>query len=182
MKFIESLRNIRKKQLTWWQWVVAAILMMIALLLLLHVLIGPLIYTNDTESAPRGVYVVSPDQHLTYGDYVIVHAPVAIPDIKIPYDFRLLKRVAAFPGDTYTVTDDVMATNGQVYPIYHRPWLPQLPHGTFSVPEGTMLFLNPPIHSLDSRYFGPIVSSRVERKVFLLINYDAIDEFLYQFL
>lgn len=68
MKFIESLRNIRKKQLTWWQWVVAAILMMIALLLLLHVLIGPLIYTNDTESAPRGVYVVSPDQHLTYGD------------------------------------------------------------------------------------------------------------------
>ena len=156
--------------------------MMIALLLLLHVLIGPLIYTNDTESALRCVFVVSLDQHLTYGDYVIVHAPVAIPDIKIPYDFRLLKRVAAFPGDTYTVTDDVMATNGQVYPIYHRPWLPQLPHGTFSVPEGTMLFLNPPIHSLDSRYFGPIVSSHVERKVFLLINYDAIDEFLYQFL
>ena len=156
--------------------------MMTALLLLLHVLIGPLIYTNDTESAPRGVYVVSPDQHLTYGDYVIVHAPVAIPDIKIPYDFRLLKRVAAFPGDTYTVTDDVMATNGQVYPIYHRPWLPQLPHGTFSVPEGTMLFLNPPIHSLDSRYFGPIASSFVECNVFLLINYDAIDEFLYQFL
>lgn len=51
MKFIESLRNIKKKQMTWWQWVVVAILMMIALLLLLHVLIGPLIYTNDTESA-----------------------------------------------------------------------------------------------------------------------------------
>ena len=182
MKFIESFKELRKKQLTWWQWVVAAILMMIVLLLLLHVLIGPLIYTNDTESAPRGVYVVSPDQHLTYGDYVIVHAPVAIPDIKMPYDFRLLKRVAALPGDTYTVTDNVMATNGKVYPIYHRPWLPQLPHGTFSVPDGTMLFLNPPVHSLDSRYFGPIASSRVERKVFLLINYDAIDEFLYHFL
>lgn len=182
MKFTKSISNLRKKQLTWQQWIAVVIIIMMALILLLHVLIGPLIYINDTESAPRGVYVISPDQNFTYGDYVIVHSPVSIPDIKIPYDFRLLKRIAAFPGDTYTVTDDAMATNGQVYLIYHRPWLPQLPRGTFSVPEGTMLFMNPPIYSLDSRYFGPIALSRVERKVFLLINYDAIDKFLYQFL
>lgn len=172
---------IRPKSFKWQQWLIAVFFVLIAAFLLLRSFFGPVIYTNDTESAPRGIYVVAPDQYLTYGDYVIVHSPVDIPDIHIPKDFPLLKRVAAFPGDTYTVTDSTFKANGEIYTIHHLPWLPQLPHGTFAVPEGTMLFLNPPEDSLDSRYFGPIPMANVERKVLLLVNYDAIDRFLYQF-
>lgn len=154
-------------------------LSVIVVLLVLHAFVGPLFYTNSTESAPRGVYIVSPNQDLSYGDYVIVRSPLSIPDIHIKKEYRLLKRVAAFSGDTYTVTDTTFETNGTAYPIYHFPWLPQVPRGTFTVPDGMMLFLNPRNDSLDCRYFGPLQKEAVERKVFLLINYDAIDQFLY---
>ena len=167
-----------------YQWAVITTILFIAILFLVNALFGPLIYTNDTASAPRGIYVVSPNQHLSNGDYVIVPAPMAVPAIHIQKDFPLLKRIAAFQGDTYTVKHDFLETdrNGNTYPIYHKPWLPQLSQGQYSVPEGQILCLNDPLYSLDSRYFGPLPLASVRKKVVLLINYDAIDQFLYRLL
>lgn len=174
--------KLNKVEISHCQWAVIMTMLFMAVLFLINSFFGPLIYTNETASAPRGIYVVSLNQHLTYGDYVIVHAPVAVPKIHIPKDYLLLKRIAAFQGDTYTVDEQALTVNrnGNIYPIYHKPWLPQLSQGKFSVPEGQMLFLNDPAYSLDSRYFGPIPLTAVQKKVVILIDYDAIDQFLYR--
>lgn len=174
--------RLNKVEISHCQWAVITTILFMTILFFINAFFGPLIYTNETASAPRGIYVVSPNQDLSYGDYVIIPAPTAIPVIHIQKDFPLLKRIAAFQGDTYTVKNDFLETNrnGNTYPIYHKPWLPQLPQGQFSVPEGQILCLNDPLYSLDSRYFGPLPLGSVKKKVLLLINYDAIDQFLYR--
>lgn len=151
----------------------AAVLAAAATVLIANTFLGPIFYTNSTASAPRGIYLAIPGQ-VSYGDYAIVASPASIPDIHIQQGDLLLKKAAAFPGDTYEMTASRLAVNGRVYPVYHLPYLPVQPAGSYAVPEGTILFLNDPVISLDSRYFGPIPLDNVKHKVLLLINYDAI--------
>lgn len=152
---------------------VAAVLAATAAMLIANTFFGPIFYTNSTASAPRGIYLAVPGQ-LSYGDYAIVASPASIPDIHIQQGDLLLKKAAAFPDDTYEMTANRLAVNGRVYPVYHLPYLPTQPAGSYTVPEGTILFVNDPVISLDSRYFGPIPQANIKKKVMLLINYDAI--------
>lgn len=152
---------------------VAAVLAATAAMLIANTFFGPIFYTNRTASAPRGIYLAVPGQ-VSYGDYAIVASPASIPDIHIQQGDLLLKKAAAFPDDTYEMTANRLAVNGRVYPVYHLPYLPTQPAGSYTVPEGTILFVNDPVISLDSRYFGPIPQANIKKKVMLLINYDAI--------
>lgn len=135
---------------------------------------GPLFYINDTLSAPMGVYMVSPNPILSYGDYVNVHQPVDLPALHSPKGARLLKQVAGLPGDEYTVSDKSIVIRGKSYPIYNFSYLPHLAPGQYHVPEGQVLLLNPMKYSLDSRYLGPLPKNSIESKVFLLIPLESI--------
>lgn len=129
-------------------------------------------YYNNTSSAPRGFYMVSPVSTLATGDYVIVKCPKDYPPIANKGRL-LLKKVEGFPGDTFEVTSDFLIIHDRHYPIYHFPsYLPQLPQGTFTVPANMYLFLNPMPYSFDSRYMGPIAQDMLVRKVFLVFDTD----------
>lgn len=162
------LKHLSKAQIC-----MAAFLTVAAAILIVNSIFGPILYTNKTVSAPRGIYLTVPG-NVSYGDYAIVASPSSIPAIHIQQGDLLLKKAAAFPGDTYEMTASRLAVNGRVYPIYHLPYLPTQPAGSYTVPKGTILFVNDPVISLDSRYFGPIPLDNVKHKVMLLINYDAI--------
>lgn len=157
---------------------IAVISFVFLLILLLRLVFGPLVYTNDSASAPRGMYIASPNQQIHYGDYVIVHCPQDMPELHVKKGFPMLKKAAGFTGDSYEVTKDAIITHGRTYPIQHLPYLPQLKPIKTGVPINAMLFLNEPPDSLDSRYLGPISIQNIDKKVFLLINYDKINEML----
>ena len=167
---------VRNRKIPWLKLSVAVILAVLAVLVGLHMAWGKIIYLNTTSSAPRGIYLAVPGE-LSYGDYAIVRCPQAIPTIHIPEGYLMLKKAAAFPGDTYEIKNSKLAANGKIYTIYHLDYLPQLQVGKQSVPEGTILFLNDPPDSLDSRYFGPISIQRVETKVIFLFPYDIFSPF-----
>ena len=153
----------------------------ISILALGTALWGNLLYTNVSPSAPSGIYMATPDQTMTYGDYAVVSCPVDLPELHIPKGYKILKKAAAFPGDTYTVSSTALYTGGKSYHIFHNANLPRLPLGTFTVPEGTILFLNDPADSLDSRYLGPIPTAFLDKRVTLLLNYASLDNVLLHF-
>ncbi|WP_337576953.1 S26 family signal peptidase [Megasphaera massiliensis] len=156
-------------------WIVLGGILMAGIILTLYIhCFGSLFYTNNTPSAPIGIYMVSPNPILSYGDYVNVHQPVDIPALHSPQGTRLLKQVAGLPGDEYTVSDKSIFIRGKSYPIYNFSYLPHLAPGQYQVPEGQVLLLNPMEYSLDSRYLGPLPKNSIESKVFLLIPLESI--------
>lgn len=157
---------------------IAAVSVMFLLVIVFRLAVGPLVYTNDSPSAPRGIYIAAPNQQIHYGDYVIVHCPQDMPELNVKKGFPMLKKAAGFTGDSYEVTGDALITRGRTYPIQHLSYLPQLKPVKAGVPINAMLFLNDPPDSLDSRYLGPISIKNIDKKVFLLISYDKINEIL----
>lgn len=148
------------------------IIFVLLLLFFLSFHVFHIFYYNNTSSAPRGFYMVSPVSTLATGDYVIVKCPKDYPPIANKGRL-LLKEVEGFPGDTFEVTSDFLIIHDRHYPIYHFPsYLPQLPQGTFTVPANMYLFLNPMPYSFDSRYMGPIAQDMLVRKVFLIFDTD----------
>ena len=62
-------------------------------LLLANLFEGKLFYSNVTNSAPRGIYMVSMNQNLQYGDYVIISLPIDVPKLHVEKGFLLLKQI-----------------------------------------------------------------------------------------
>lgn len=149
--------------------VIAAI--MIGLILRLSV--GTLFFWNKTDSAPHGLYVRLLQAPLEKSDYVIVRLPVDVPTLGVQEGFLLLKAVAGLSGDSYTVEKDALIFHGRRYPIYRTDDLPQLPTGTYQVPEAAYLLLNAPDSSFDSRYLGPMAADRIVCRVGLLLRTDG---------
>jgi type IV secretory pathway protease TraF len=134
--------------------------------------VGKLFYSNVTDSAPRGIYMVSLNQNLHYGDYVIVSLPIDVPKLHVEKGFLLLKQIRGFPGDVYTVSDDALEIHGESYKIFHQEGLPEVEARERQVPENEMLLLNNMELSFDSRYLGPISKELIVKKVDLLLSYE----------
>lgn len=147
------------------------VLFAISVALLLQLVVGKVFYINRTDSAPKGIYMVSLNQKLHYGDYVIVSLPVDMPLLQVPKGFLLLKQVRGFPGDVYCVSEEAMEIHGESYTIYRQEGLPQLKAGERTIPEDEIILLNERELSFDSRYLGPIEKSQIVTKVELLVAY-----------
>lgn len=146
--------------------------LVIGFLALANIFAGKLFYINTTDSAPKGIYKVSLNQNLHYGDYVIVSLPVDVPKLYVEKGFLLLKQVQGFPGDEYMVSNDALEIRGKEYKIFHQEGLPELAVGERKVPEDEMLLLNDMELSFDSRYLGPISKELIVKKVELLLPYE----------
>ena len=140
-------------------------------LTVLSFFVGKIFYQNLSPSAPTGLYIITPFQNITYGDYAIVSLPADVPQLHVSKGFLLLKQVKGLPGDRYTVTNNGTHIHGNVYPSSPRPGLPVVDTGEYTVPNDSILFLNNPADSFDSRYLGPIQKNFIQKKVMLLIPY-----------
>ena len=139
---------------------------------LANMLVGKPLYINVTDSAPKGIYMVSFNQNLHYGDYVIVSLPVDVPKLHVEKGFLLLKQIRGFPGDVYTVSDHALVIWGESYRIFHQEGLPELEAGEKQIPEGELLLLNDMGRSFDSRYLGSIHKALIVKKVELFLSYE----------
>lgn len=150
----------------------------IGFLALASMFAGKLFYSNVTNSAPRGIYMVSMNQNLHYGDYVIVSLPIDVPKLHVEKGFLLLKQVRGFPGDKYMVFHDALEIRGEEYKIFHQEGLPELAVGERKLPEGEILLLNDMELSFDSRYLGPISKKLIVKKVDLVLPYEPFTCFI----
>lgn len=157
---------------------IVGIFFVIGFLSLANILVGKLLYINDTNSAPKGIYMVSFNQNLHDGDYVIVSLPVDVPKLHVEKDFLLLKQVRGFPGDEYTIFNDALEIKGREYKIFHQEGLPELSVGERQVPKDEMLLLNDMELSFDSRYLGPISKILIVKKVDLMLPYEPFTCFI----
>jgi len=146
--------------------------LVIGFLIFVNMLVGKLFYVNSTDSAPKGLYMVSLNQKLHYGDYVIVSLPVDVPKLHVEKGFLLLKQVRGFPGDIYNVSADALEIHGERYKIFHQDGLPEIKVGGKQVIKNEMLLLNDRERSFDSRYLGPIPKNLIVKKVDLLLVYE----------
>lgn len=155
------------------------VLFALCVLLALTLMQDKLLFENTTSSAPKGLYLksCSPYQRT---DYVIasLEHPLKTDKLDLPKGFLLLKTVQGLEGETYTVTEKELIIHGKTYPIARDRNLPELEIGTYTIPQGEYLLLNPTTDSLDSRYLGTIPKEHIVGKVHLLISYDGISEFL----
>lgn len=84
-----------------------------------------------------------------------------------PDDGRMLKQLAAVPGDTVDISERGIAINGQLYGPMNPAVLEKV-HGTrdvhphsYVVPAGQLLFLATGESTYDGRYWGTVAQERV---------------------
>ena len=139
----------------------------------LFAIAGTLFYKNVSSSAPRGIYMIAPNQTLHYGDFVVVSLPMDVPKLNAPKGYPMIKKVQGLPGDSYRVSDDAVEIHGRKYKIYHINGLPQNNKiGEHIIPKDEILFLNDPDISFDSRYLGTISTKNIEKKVILVCSFE----------
>ena len=135
----------------------------------------PLVYYNNSTSAPIGFYVVSFDRDYEYNDYLIMKLPKQYG--KLEKGHLVLKQIKGFPGDIYLSREDYVEVGGCRYNVKKHPILPHMPIGSYMVPEGHLFLLNDREDSFDGRYMGPVKQECVVRKVRLLIDREKLYEF-----
>lgn len=149
------------------------ILFLIVGIAILFAVAGTLFYKNVSPSAPRGIYMIAPNQTLHYGDFVVVSLPMDVPKLNVPKGYPMIKKVQGLPGDKYRVGDDAVEIHGRKYKIYNLDGLPQKNTvGEHTVPKGQILFLNDPDISFDSRYLGTISTKNIKKKVILVCSFE----------
>ena len=123
---------------------------------------------NETPSLPRGLYLRTP-QPASAGAIVAVACPAAarpyLARLGVPSDARLLKRVAAGPGDT--VCRDahrLIWPGGQAVVLSRDRRGGALPtwRGCRRLGPGELIVVGDSVASFDSRYFGPVRLGAVE--------------------
>ena len=101
------------------------ILFFIIFITILYLCMGTIFYKNISPSAPRGIYMIAPNQNLDYGDFVVVKLPVDVPILNVQKGYPMIKKVQGLPGDVYRVGEDAVEIHGRKYKIYHMNGLPQ---------------------------------------------------------
>jgi conjugative transfer signal peptidase TraF len=127
----------------------------------------PRLVWNASASAPRGLYMVSPETPVLRGDMVIAWAPesarvLAARRRYLPLNVPLVKRVAAVRGDRVCAIGAVITIGNR--PVAFRrtrdaagrsmPWW----RGCLTLRSGEVLLLTDAPASFDGRYFGPTSS------------------------
>lgn len=136
-------------------------------------------YINESDSAPHGVYMArfniqSDDgsgarmELMLPGFYYLVTLPVDVPALDKKAGLDLIKVCRGLPGTAYTVTETELVMDGRSYPISGKTGLPHIKPGKYVVPENTVLFLNEPDASFDSRYLGPIDRKYVKKVLYYI--------------
>ena len=150
----------------------------LATLLLARIFCGPLIWQNLTDSGPHGIYIYAPNQQLKRGDWCVVNLPHDVPGLHVSKGYKLIKQVRAFNGEAYEIQDKELILHNKTFPITRATYLPQLQNGNYVVPTNHYMFLNEPVLSFDSRYFGPVNADDIQCKVIFILDYDEINQFL----
>jgi conjugative transfer signal peptidase TraF len=132
---------------------------------------------NWTDSAPIGLYRENAAP-LNRGQYVLVTLPTAVGKFALARHYErltpahtlmpVLKRIAAMPGDSVSVSDQGVTINGQLWPRSEplafdqagRP-LTHQPFGEYKVAPGKVWLLSNNLRGFDSRYFGPVSLSLI---------------------
>lgn len=128
------------------------------------------VVVNITSSLPRGIYAYERGKTPAKGAYVVFDLPKNIPAHRLAETRgyltsgrKLQKRVAAMPGDSYTLPHSCERdSQGRQLPHYEPM--------QGKVPRGMAVVLGLTSRSFDSRYFGPVPLKilKVVRPVFLI--------------
>lgn len=178
IKLLEKLKVIAKINL-YLAWLLALICAGLSLLYMAGLFEYKVFYINDSDSAPHGIYMARFNIQSEEGSgarmdllllnfYYLVELPVDVPALDKKAGLNLIKVCRALPGTEYTVTDKELITLGRSYPISDRQGLPHIKPGNYVVPENTVLFLNNPEDSFDSRYLGPIDRKYVKKVLYYI--------------
>lgn len=173
------------KSFSKWTWGGIATL---CVLLLLWLFPPILFYVNTTASATEGIYIYNP-LPLSIGDYAVIRSPVEIPEVGLDMNHLLLKRKMGEVNDRFSIQngelilidnhsiDEVIDGRDAFFPIRQDFHYFHLKDGSYTVPKGYTLFLNPTPDSFDSRYLGPIPNENIVAHVSLLISFAQIRDF-----
>lgn len=124
---------------------------------------------NESPSLPRGLYLRAPSAPPERGAVVALRQPAAVRPylarLGVPAETRLLKRVAAAPGDQVCADGARLVAPHRLVSVQARDrvgaslpvWRGCGPLG----PDERFLLGDTPT-SFDSRYFGPVPSARIE--------------------
>lgn len=118
---------------------------------------------NESASLPRGVYVRAEPAPLRRGMIVALAQPVGarpyLATLGAPPDMRLLKRVAALPGETACRVGGHVVLPGRRVAVRDRDSrgvaLPSW-RACRRLRAGEVFLLGDTLASFDSRYFGPV--------------------------
>ena len=124
---------------------------------------------NETRSVPPGIYRQRPDQKLSRGSIVALRQPQTarayLRSLGAPSDMRLLKRVAAAPGDRVCRVNDEIEALGLVVRVKprdrRRRLLPSWT-GCRRLGADEVFLLGDTGDSFDSRYFGPVPTAGLD--------------------
>lgn len=114
---------------------------------------------NAQGSVPYGFYrLVAVPSRLERGMLVILWPP-RVTSPWHPWWLRMLKPIAALPGDQVCILSAGLWVNGEPYgPVLteaHGKALPRL-RGCFAVHDGEVLLATQTVRTLDGRYFGVV--------------------------
>ncbi len=149
--------------------VIAAALLLMGAVLVIARTYEPLGVLNLTASLPRGLYAFS-SRPVEKDAFVVFDLPESNPVHELaakrgytPPGHKLHKRVAALPGEAYTLPP-VSPRDAQGRPM--RAFQPV--RGV--VPQGMAVVLGNSTNSFDSRYYGPVPLDALRVVVPLLIE------------
>lgn len=125
---------------------------------------APRLLVNESRSVPRGLYLRQEDLAPERGRLVALRQPAGpaadyLRSLGVPSDMRLLKRVAAGPGDAVCVRAGALVTPRLAVPVPDRDRrgapLPSW-RGCRRLGADELFVLGDTPASFDSRFFGPL--------------------------
>ncbi len=138
----------------------------------------PTLLWNATSSAPIGLYLLMPGEHVRAGDMVAARLPQQVRALAaqrryIPPDTPLIKRIAAASGEVTCAIGRRIVTRGHVL-VLRRPRdgagqpLPSWDGCRMLRSDEVLLVTRESDASFDGRYFGPSRRSDILGRVVLL--------------
>ena len=140
-----------------------------------------LLYYNQTDSLPRGIYLRVPQRELQDGDYVIYEPTETVKSLACERGWlepgtKFLKQVGAVAGESYEIEPDTLqfrATDRYIGQVFERDRegrpMPEL-RGRFLVPEGEFLPVGTNPRSFDGRYAGTVPLGNIRARVVPIIT------------